>query len=64
MIRSLRKGDLIRYIGETKGSFTHNQIYEVIRESKNGELLITIKDDSLKPHFITNEYFKDNFMIE
>ena len=64
MIRSLKKGDLIRYISKSKGSFTHNQIYEVVRGCKYGELIITIRDDNFKPHIITNEYFKDNFMIE
>ena len=65
---SLKKGNIVRYVGKTEGFFTHNQIYEVTEEPDQQyfykDYAIKIKDDTLNPHIITESYFNSHFIIE
>ena len=65
-MKSLKRGDVVRYIGENGECFTNNQIYEVQKEwhcvHAWEEFCIILYDDSREKHYISEDYFRDYFI--
>lgn len=65
-MKDLKKGDKIKYMGESSEFLTKHSIYKVVYDTKDYfELLggtgITIKDDTNYFHHITEDYFYEHF---
>lgn len=65
-MKDLKRGDVVRYIGESGDCFTNNQIYEVQKEWHYvygwEEFDIILYDDDREKHYISEDYFRNYFI--